>query len=77
MRMRDIAQAIARIDEHQTMRLGLDQQAMAYQMAKRSEAAPVEQGTADGTIGPTVQMMNMNDAILRRKRMGEPLVRPS
>ena len=38
----DVTQSVTRIDEYQTMRVGLDQQAVAYEVAQQPGAASVK-----------------------------------
>ena len=56
--MVDIAQAVAGVEEHQPVRVGLDQQAMADQMPVHALAAPVEQRAADRTVGAAIEVVN-------------------
>lgn len=57
MRVVDVAEAIAGIDEHEAMRICLDEQAVADDASERPLAAPVEQGSTKRTVGPAIEMM--------------------
>jgi hypothetical protein len=54
----DVAQAVTRVDQHQPVRIGLDQQAMADEAPGQPDTAPVEQGAAERAIGAAIEMMD-------------------
>jgi hypothetical protein len=58
MGMVDILEAIAGVDQHQPVSIGLDQQAMADDVARKAFAPPVEQGAAHGAVGTAIQVMD-------------------
>src|SRR3712207_243991 len=57
MRVVDVLEAVAGVDEDEAA-VGLDQQAVADEMALEALAAPVEQPAAERAIGAAIEMMD-------------------
>jgi hypothetical protein len=58
MRVIHVLQAITSVDQHEAVRVGFDQQAVADEMAERAFAAPVEQRAADRAIRTAIEVVN-------------------
>ncbi|MEH3103643.1 MAG: hypothetical protein PGN12_07025 [Sphingomonas phyllosphaerae] len=62
VRMRDVAQAVTGVDQHQPVRVGFDQQTMTDDPPQGAKTAPVEQCTVERTVCSAVQMENSHRA---------------
>jgi hypothetical protein len=65
VRLAHILQAVAGVDQHQAVAIGLDQQALADDASEQAFAEAVEDGTAEGAVGAAVQVVDPQ-ADLRR-----------
>src|SRR5690606_12509357 len=63
-RLQHIALAEARIDQHQAMMLGLDQQAVANQLGRRAFAEAIEQRAPEWAHATAIEMMNTHRRLL-------------
>jgi hypothetical protein len=60
VRMGHILKAVARINEHQPVRIGLDQQTVTNDTTEQSEASSVKKSAPERTVGPAIQMVNLH-----------------
>src|SRR5690606_40896419 len=63
-RFQHIALAEARIDQHQAMMLGLDQQAVANQLGRRAFAEAIEQRAPEWAHATAIEVMNTHRRLL-------------
>jgi hypothetical protein len=76
VRVIDVLQAKASVDQDQPMRVGFDQKAMANQLAGGSDRPAVEQCSAPGAEGGAVEMVNAHEEISACPGFAERNVKP-